>query len=114
VNPQIFNAEELGINTALRDVKCSTVDQVVRDSLGDLKKYFIHTLGHGVGRFIHEPPRIFYKSERSVFKEGMVITIEPGIYIKGKLGIRIEDTCLITSTGCLPLTKSRKDLIVIK
>lgn len=54
------------------------------------------------------------KTIKPVLKENMVITIEPGLYIKNKFGMRIEDTCLITKKGCTPLTKSPKELIVVK
>ena len=110
----IWRGELLGILCARIDTKCSEVDEVVRNSLGKYKKYFIHTLGHGVGTKIHEEPKLYYKLTKPTLKENMVITIEPGVYIKNKLGIRIEDTCLITRTGCVPLTKSNKALIVVK
>ncbi len=110
----ILKSEELGINIASSGIHCADVDEIVRDSLGKYKKYFIHMLGHGVGTKIHENPRIYYKLTKPVLKEGMVITIEPGIYIKNRLGIRIEDTCIITKKSCKPLTKSPKELIVLK
>ena len=94
--------------------KCASVDAYVRKFLGKDTKYFIHTLGHGVGTKIHELPRIYYKKTKPLLKDNMVITIEPGLYIKNKLGMRIEDTCLITKRGCIPLTKSPKKLIVIR
>jgi Xaa-Pro aminopeptidase len=65
---------------------------------------FIHTTGHGVGVKIHQSPRISMKS-RQKLKAGMVITIEPGIYVKDWGGIRIEDMVLVTKTGCRILTK---------
>ena len=71
-------------------------------------------LGHGVGTRIHEAPRLYYKLTKPFLKENMVVTIEPGIYIKNKLGIRIEDTCLITKKGAIPLTKSPKAFVVIR
>lgn len=110
----ILKSQELGINIASVGIHCADVDDIVRNSLGKYKKYFIHTLGHGVGTRIHEQPRLYYKQTKPVLRENMVITIEPGIYIKNKLGIRIEDTCLLTKKGCKSLTKSRKDLVVIK
>ncbi|MBU0629831.1 MAG: M24 family metallopeptidase [Candidatus Margulisbacteria bacterium] len=64
---------------------------------------FIHTTGHGVGKKIHQSPRISLKS-RAKLKSGMVITVEPGIYIKGWGGIRIEDMVLVTNKGCQVLT----------
>ena len=94
--------------------KCAAIDAYVRKFLGKNTKYFIHTLGHGVGTKIHESPRIYYKKTRPKFKENMGITIEPGLYMKNKLGMRIEDTCLIAKKGCIPLTKSSKRLVVEK
>ena len=72
----------------------------------------IHSLGHGVGMEIHEPPYINSKSELQL-KENMIVTNEPGIYIPGKFGVRIEDTVQITKFGCISLTKSEKNYIVI-
>ena len=72
----------------------------------------IHSLGHGVGLDIHEAPYISYKSDTQL-KENMVVTDEPGIYIPGKFGVRIEDTVQVTKFGCISLTKSEKNYIVI-
>ncbi|MCI8760014.1 MAG: aminopeptidase P family protein [Clostridia bacterium] len=81
----------------------------------DFKLYgynLVHSLGHGVGMEIHEAPYISYKSDTQL-KENMVVTNEPGIYLAGKFGVRIEDTVLITKFGCINLTKSGKDYIII-
>ncbi len=72
----------------------------------------IHALGHGVGLEVHEEPIISSKNERCL-KKGMVVTNEPGIYLPGMYGIRIEDTVLITDNGCEVLTKSTKDYCII-
>lgn len=72
----------------------------------------IHALGHGVGLEIHEDPVLSIKLE-NVVKENMVVTDEPGIYITGQFGVRIEDTVLITKGGCEPLTKSSKKYTII-
>ena len=109
----ILRGELLGIKESRIGIHCSSVDNVVRESLGEYKKYFIHMLGHGVGTKIHEEPKLYFKLDKPILKENMIITIEPGIYIKRKCGIRIEDTCLITKKGCIPLTKSPKELIII-
>lgn len=72
----------------------------------------VHSLGHGVGLEIHEAPYVNHKSDMQL-KENMVITSEPGIYIAGKFGVRIEDTIQITKFGCISLTKSEKNYIII-
>ena len=72
----------------------------------------IHALGHGVGLEIHEEPIIGINSE-NILKENMVVTDEPGIYVAGKFGVRIEDTVLINKGTCEPLTKSPKKYVVI-
>lgn len=73
----------------------------------------VHSLGHGVGLDIHEYPYLHGKND-SFLKEKMVVTNEPGIYIPGKFGVRIEDTVLITKNGSINLTKSDKNYVVIE
>lgn len=77
----------------------------------ELGQYFIHTLGHGISKKVHESPKIYYKS-KEIFKLGKVVTSEPGIYIPKTLGIRIEDMYLITDKEPIQLTKSKKELLV--
>lgn len=72
----------------------------------------IHALGHGVGLEIHETPYINSRCE-GVLKENMIVTDEPGIYLPGKFGVRIEDTVQITKNGCIKLTNSEKNYIII-
>ncbi len=72
----------------------------------------IHSIGHGVGLEIHEPPYIGNIND-IILKENMIITDEPGIYIPGKYGVRIEDTVQITKFGCIKLTNSEKNYIII-
>ena len=73
----------------------------------------IHALGHGVGLDIHESPVLSINSE-TILKENMVVTDEPGIYIPGQFGVRIEDTVLVNKATCEPLTKSPKKYVIIK
>ncbi|MGT2910305.1 M24 family metallopeptidase [Streptococcus cameli] len=73
--------------------------------------YFTHGIGHGIGLDVHEEP--FFRKTEEVLQAGMVITDEPGIYLDGKYGLRIEDDLLITETGCEILTHAPKELIVI-
>ena len=73
---------------------------------------FAHSLGHSVGMEIHEGPN-FSTGEKRVIKPGMVITVEPGIYLPGRLGVRIEDVVLVTRTGCECLTASPRELTVL-
>lgn len=92
------------------NVKAAFSDLRAREVMGEYNKYFVHTLGHGVGTRIHEAPRIYWRRDRPYFRENMVVTVEPGIYIPDRLGIRIEDTGVITKNGFVSLTKSDQKL----
>ena len=94
-------------------VRASAGDIFAREYLGNLAKYFIHTLGHGVGKRIHEAPKLWRKS-KYFLRTNMVVTNEPGIYIPNKLGIRIEDTLVVTDGKPSILTKSPKKFLVFK
>lgn len=104
---QEYVIEELRNNYSIK-----TISRSVDNSFKVNNYNLIHALGHGVGLEIHERPNINMNNE-SFFKENMVVTNEPGIYLPGKYGIRIEDTMLITKDECIPLTKSPKGYIVI-
>jgi Xaa-Pro aminopeptidase len=101
---------------ALRSIKAGVttgeVDAAARNVLKrhELDRAFVHSTGHGLGLEIHEPPRIARK-DKTKLQAGMAITIEPGAYIDGLGGIRIEDTVLVTEHGCEILTQTPKDLI---
>lgn len=96
------------------NVRCSDADMLARKTLGPYAKYFIHTLGHGLGKRIHEAPRIYHKRTRHYFREGMAVTVEPGIYLPNKFGIRIEDTGVVTHTGISLLTQASLKLITVE
>lgn len=107
----VLRAQIRGLNIIKSGITGHKVDQTVRNVLKKTKlnSKFTHNLGHGVGKYIHEWPRLG-KNSRDVLKTNMVITVEPGVYIKGWGGIRIEDMALITSFGCKILTHAPKDL----
>jgi len=90
------------------------VDQAARQALRKygLARYFTHSTGHGVGLEIHEPPRLA-KSQLERLEPGMVITIEPGIYLPGRGGIRIEDMVVVTDRGAQVLTPVTKELVQV-
>lgn len=92
-------------------IRASAGDIFAREHLGKLSKYFIHTLGHGVGRRIHEAPKL-WRNSKHFLRTNMVVTNEPGIYIPNKLGIRIEDTLVVTDGKPRILTKSPKKLFI--
>ena len=91
---------------------CGELYDSANAALGKYKKYFTHGLGHGIGVEIHELPNLTSNS-KDVLENGIPFTIEPGIYISGKLGIRIEDSVLFNNGKAEPLTKTTKDLLII-
>jgi Xaa-Pro aminopeptidase len=102
----VKGAHDEGIDAVKPGVKASEVDTVVRDYLKKSGHDLVHSTGHGIGLSIHEKPNISQKAEKDiVLEEGMVFTIEPGVYLKGKFGIRIEDDILVTSEGCRVLSR---------
>ncbi|HYE59993.1 MAG TPA: M24 family metallopeptidase [Candidatus Kapabacteria bacterium] len=105
-------AQEETVRLVRPGVTTDTLDQYCRDRLGAIDRYFIHGLGHGVGTQVHEWPSVGRKHSIPLTK-GMVITIEPGIYIPHTYGIRIEDDILVTDTGHDMLTRSPKDLLLV-
>lgn len=109
----VLKAQLAVIDGARPGMRCCDVDKIARDIIETpYPNAFGHGLGHGVGFEIHEWPR-FNKTDETICEPGMVITDEPGIYIPGKCGVRIEDMLLITDDGCRSLTHSPKELIIL-
>ena len=110
----VLEAQLAGIAAVRPGVTAGKVDAATRNVLKKhkLDKAFVHSTGHGLGLEIHEPPRLG-KKDPTKLAVGMAITIEPGVYIEGLAGIRIEDTVLVTQNGCEVLTPSSKEFIVL-
>lgn len=106
----VLLAQETAMLYALPGEYAANVDLIARAVLQDYYRHFVHGTGHGVGKKIHQAPNIKPRS-RAVLKEGDIITIEPGLYFKKRLGIRIEDTILIRKSKPEILTKLSKELI---
>ncbi len=110
----VLEAQERGIRAVRAGVRAEEVDAVAREFFAEAGygEYFVHSLGHGVGLAIHEAPRIAQKVD-VVLEPGMVITIEPGVYLPQWGGVRIEDTVLVRENSCEILTPVTKDLVVV-
>src|SRR6266581_6980265 len=106
----VLEAQLAAIDAVRPGVTAAYVDRHARRSLKaeKLDKAFVHSTGHGLGLEIHEPPRLG-KRDQTRLEAGMVITIEPGAYIRDFGGIRIEDTVVVTKTGCEVLTPTSKE-----
>ena len=105
----VLEAQEAAVAAVAPGVTSGDVDEAARSVLrrAGLDKYFSHSTGHGVGLEIHEGPRLAAK-QKQVLEQGMVITIEPGAYMPGKFGLRIEDMVLVTAASGEVLTPSVK------
>lgn len=110
----VKEAQEIGVRTVKPGIKAKEVDAVVRKHITDrgYGEYFTHRTGHGLGLEIHEEPYISGIGE-SVLRPGMVFSIEPGIYINGEFGVRIEDIVVVTDEGCERLNNYPRELTVI-
>jgi Xaa-Pro aminopeptidase len=107
----VLESQLAAVHAVKPGVTCAHVDATARRVLRGfgMEKLFIHSTGHGLGLEIHERPRIGRK-EATRLEAGMAITIEPGVYQEGFGGVRIEDTVVVTATGCRILTPTPKEL----
>lgn len=110
----VLKAQLAAIEKIKSGAVCSEIDKIARDIIygASYKNCFGHALGHSVGIEIHENPS-FSPRCNTVLKSGTVMTVEPGIYIENKFGVRIEDMVFVTDGGCTDITKSPKELIIL-
>lgn len=110
----VLRSQLAGLAACKAGVKCSDVDAASRNIIKDegYGQYYVHGTGHGVGTEVHEPPTLNGRSDE-ILEEFMPVTVEPGIYIPGEFGVRIEDLAIITEFGIINAVKSQKSLIII-
>ncbi len=110
----VLEANKLAEKAIKPGERCCDIDAVARNYLSKsgLDKYFTHSLGHSVGVDIHEMPAFSPRCD-AILKKGMIITVEPGVYLEGDFGLRIEDMALVTESGAEILTHADKNLIVL-
>lgn len=110
----VLNAQENAIRSIKAGLSCKDADDAARSVIetAGYGNYFSHSTGHGVGVEIHEYPNLSKISDK-ILKSGNIVTVEPGIYIPEKFGVRIEDMVLVTENGCENLTKAPKELIIL-
>lgn len=110
----VLDAQMKAIDAVRDKVTACSIDSIARKHIrkNGYGKYFIHSLGHGLGIHVHDPLRVSAIS-KAILKTGNVVTIEPGIYIPGRGGVRIEDDIVVRENSCDILTKSTKELIIV-
>ncbi len=108
----VRQSQKFGVKAVKAGMDCAELDKVCRDYIegNGYGEYFIHTTGHGVGKLVHESPRVG-KNSTDVLENNMVITIEPGIYLPDEMGVRIEDMVIVGVEG--PVSRHSTELIVI-
>jgi len=116
----VLAAQVAAIEFIKSGVSCFDADKVARDIISGANEFrpdgygefFVHSLGHGIGKLVHEEPRLSQKSEE-ILQTNMVVTVEPGIYIPDWGGVRIEDIVWVRDDGVVNLTKTPKELLIL-
>ena len=112
----VLAAQLAGLAAIKPGADCKACDKAARDVIDAVEEYrgsFGHSLGHGVGLYVHEAPRLSKAAEGRALRVGEIVTCEPGIYLFGKYGCRIEDMVAVSENGIYNFTHSTKDLIEI-
>ncbi|AIO18089.1 Xaa-Pro dipeptidase [Candidatus Izimaplasma bacterium HR1] len=111
----VYEAQKRGVEAAKAGMTGKELDSVCRDYITEkgYGEYFQHGTGHGLGMDVHENPRVSQVNTNPL-ELGACVTIEPGIYISGLGGVRIEDDIILTEDGCIVLNESPKELIILK
>ena len=110
----VLDAQKAALGFIAAGKKCADADNSARSIIKNAGygECFGHSLGHGVGLYIHERISLSPRSE-GVLKKGNIVTVEPGIYLEGRFGVRIEDMVCVTEDGNINLTKAPKELIIL-
>lgn len=110
----VLSAQNAALDVIKPGMKCKDIDKISRDLINNAgyEGCFGHGLGHGVGIEIHENP-VFNTRDETILQKGMVLTVEPGIYLENEFGVRIEDMVYITDDSYVNITKSPKELIIL-
>ena len=108
-------AQQAGVEAVRPGVACQEIDRAARKVITDAGdgKRFIHRTGHGIGTTTHEPPYMI-EGEEQPLVPGMCFSVEPGIYLPGEFGVRIEDIVTVTETGGLRLNNTERDLQIVQ
>ncbi len=111
----VKEAQQLAVSAVRPGATAASVDAAARSHLErtGLAEYFIHRTGHGLGLDVHEPPYI-RGDNQEVLREGMVFSVEPGVYIPSSFGVRIEDIVAVTADGCERLNRASRDLAEVE
>ena len=110
----VKESQKLGLDAVRPKVDCKTIDNICRKIINDsgYGKYFIHSTGHGIGLDVHELPNISTRSTTKL-QNNMAITVEPGIYIENKFGVRIEDSVIVKDDKPVVMHKFTKELLTL-
>ncbi len=110
----VLRSQLAGLAAVKEGVLCRDVDKASRNIIDEAGygEYYIHGTGHGVGIQVHEAPTLNARSEE-ILKENQAVTVEPGIYLPDKFGVRIEDLAIVTKFGIINCTRSEKELIIL-